>query len=105
MPENRFGRDASGRLTYEMFRVLGGEYAAVCTAVVAAFSLEAHTTMVVGPDQMFWDFRRGEQVVELGWDNWSGVIVTARNPEAEPLVREIGAFLERSAWAELGQQT
>jgi hypothetical protein len=105
MPDNKFNRDASGRLTYEMFRVPSSEYAAVCIFVVAAFSLEAHSTMVVGPDQMFWDFRRGEQVVELGWDNWSGVVVTAKNPNAEPLIREIGEFLEASSWTEIGQET
>jgi hypothetical protein len=103
MPDNVFSRDASGRLTYEMFRVPSGDYPAVSATVVAAFALTSDGSMVVGPDQMFWDFRRGDQRVELAWDNWSGFFVTAKHPEAEPLVREIGAFLEASAWAGVGQ--
>ena len=104
MPDNQFRRDGSERLTFEMFRVPALEYPAVCAAVVRAFGLVQHTELVVGPDQLLWDFRRGEQIVGLEWDNWSGFIVTAKNPEAEPLVREIGAFLEASSWAASGQQ-
>jgi hypothetical protein len=55
-------------------------------------------------DQVFGEFRRGEQIVELAWDNWSGFIVTAQNSEAGPLVREIGAFLEASPWTGAGKQ-
>jgi hypothetical protein len=35
-------------------------------------------------------------VVGLGWDNWSGFIVVAKNPESEPLVREVAAFLSEN---------
>lgn len=104
MPDNQFGRDASNRLTFEMFRVPSNDYPAVCAELVAAFSFEPETQLVVGLDQMFWDFRRARQVVELAWDNWSGFIVTAKNPEAEQLVREMSAYLGSSKWAGIRQQ-
>lgn len=101
MPDNQFGRDASQRLTFEMFRAPGDSYPAVCAEIVSAFQLLPGGELVVGLglDQMFWDYRRGEQVVELAWDNWSGFIVTAKNSTAESLVQDIGNYLLSSSWA------
>jgi hypothetical protein len=104
MPDNQFLRDASERLTFELFRVPCSDYPAVCADVVAAFGLQLHTLPIAGLDQVFGAFRKGEQIVELAWDNWSGFIVTALNTEAEPLVREIGAFFESSpSWASVSK--
>ncbi len=49
--------------------------------------------MVVGPDQMFWDFGRGGQVVGLDWDVWMEFMAVAKSPESEPLVEEIAMWL------------
>jgi hypothetical protein len=102
MPDNGFHRDASGRLTFEMFRVPGDSCPAITKEVVVAFNLVPAGTLVVGWDMVSWDYQQGEAVVGLEWDNWSGFIVTAKNSLAEPVVEEIGAYLLASSWAKLG---
>jgi hypothetical protein len=105
MPDNRFWRDASRRLTFEMFKVPADSYQAVCGTVAATFHLVPHNALVSnGWDIVFQDYRRGEQVVELAWDNWSGFTVVAQTPASESLVREIAAWLLRSEWA-IGSST
>ena len=75
--------------------VAATDYPAVCRGVVDAFGLSPASDIVVGPEQIFWEFRRGEQVVGLEWDIWSGFIVTANTPGSEQLVREIAARLQQ----------
>jgi hypothetical protein len=100
MSNNQFWRDASGRLTFEMFRIPLDRYPAVCAAVVDTFQLARHTPVVTnGCDIIFQDYRHGEQVVGLAWDNWTGFTVVARTPASESLVQDIAAWLRQSPWA------
>ena len=52
--------------------------------------------MVIGLDQMFWDFTNGTLTVELAWDNWLCFTITAKKPDAEPLVRQMATFLSET---------
>ena len=106
MPDNQIRRDASGRLTFEMFHVSADSYRAVRDAVVSAFQLEPETAPVTnGCDIVFQDFRRGEHVVGLEWDNWTGFTVVAKTPASESIVRDIAAWLLQSEWATLANTT
>ena len=78
MPDKRLWRDASGRLVFSVFRVESEDYAAITRAVAEAFGLAPDGSLVVGLEQMFWDFRRAEQGVEFAWDIWMGLMVVAR---------------------------
>ena len=60
--------------------------------------------IVIGLDQMFWDFRRGEQVVGLDWDIWMQLMAVAKSEASEPLVRDIAAWLSSSRWSGAGKQ-
>lgn len=100
MPDNEFWHDASGRLTFGMFRVSVADYPALCSALVSAFGLITTRALVTnGCDIAFQDYRRGEEVVELTWDNWSGYTVTAKTAASGSLVREIAAWMLKSPWA------
>ncbi len=61
--------------------------------VVAHFELEVASAKTSSPDVMFQDFKRGNDVVGLEWDSWSGYIVNAKTKAAEPLVREIAGYI------------
>jgi hypothetical protein len=99
VPDNQFWRDASGRLTFEMFRASADSYRAMCSSLVNAFQLVPDTPLVSnGWDIVFQDYRCGEQIVGLEWDNWSGFTVVAKTSETEPLVQEIAAWLLQSQW-------
>jgi hypothetical protein len=100
VPDNQFWRDASGRLTFEMFRISIADYRAICAALVNAFRLIPATALVTnGCDIVFQDYRRDEQVVGLEWDNWSGFTVTAKTLASESLVRDMACWLLESKWA------
>lgn len=88
-----FFTDSSGRLTFDLGSVPAADFPAVCKAVMTEFHLTQNGELVIGPDQMFWDFRSGDHVVGLDWDVWFGFMVVAQSPEAEPLVRAIATWV------------
>ena len=65
MTDGRFWRDSSGRLTFDMSHVEAVDYPVACRAVADALALAPTASLAIGPEQMFWDFRRAEQVVGL----------------------------------------
>lgn len=85
-------RDASGRLTFDL-DVPNVSYASLCQEIADTFSLSPRGGIVVGPDQMFWTFHRGDIAIGFDWDFWMGVMVVAETPSAESLVLEIAAWL------------
>ena len=94
MPDNCFSRDSTERLVFEMFRVPSAHHPTLCKEVATAFSLVPdYATFGAGLDQVFQDYRRGEQLVEMAWDNWTGFVVVAKTTGSESLVREIGEWL------------
>ena len=96
--DERFGRDASGRLTFDLPGLEAADYPAVSRGVVDAFALTPDNPLVVGLNEMFADFRRGEQVIGLEWDIWMGFTVVAKSEASTPLVRDIAAWLSTSRW-------
>ncbi len=92
-PSGSFTRDASGRLTFEMFDVDSSDYPKYATRVVDVFDLSPTSELVIGLDQMFRDYTDGKTTVGLDWDIWSGFMIVAKSPSAEPLVRKLGAYL------------
>ena len=95
-------RDSSGRLTFDLPGVAATDYPAVCRQIADAFDLAPASDIVIGPDQMFWDFRRGDQVVGLDWDIWMEFMAVAQSPASEPLVADIAAWLGARSDAEPG---
>lgn len=60
------------------------------------FDLTPLAELVIGLDQMFWDFTSGKLTIELAWDNWYCFTITAKEPDAEPLVRQMATFLSET---------
>jgi hypothetical protein len=99
MSDYHFWRDASGRLTFESFDIPADLYPAICGAIAAAFNLAPERELVTnGLDVLFQDYRRGDQVIGLAWDNWTGFTVCAKTTNSEALVQEIGACLLEGSW-------
>lgn len=100
MSDYHYWRDAGGRLTFEMLHIPADLYPAICGAIAAAFKLAPERELVTnGLDVLFQDYRRGDQVIGLAWDNWTGFTVCAKNTISEELVQEIGAWLLKDSWA------
>jgi len=96
-------RDASNRLTHDRSDIDSVSYPDVCRKVADHFGLRPCSELIVGPDQQFWDFADGASTVELAWDNWLCFTVTAKEPTAEPLVRNIAVFLSEAMPPNSGQ--
>jgi hypothetical protein len=101
---DRLWRDASGRLTFDATCVDSTDYPDVSHAIADAFGLSPEGSLVIGPEQIFWDFRRGEHIVSLDWDIWMQFMVVAKSAASEPLVREIAAWLDSSPWSRAGKK-
>jgi hypothetical protein len=91
-----FWRDSSGRLTFDLPGVAAADYPAVCRGVADALRLVPDGDIIVGQDQMFWGFRRGDQAVGLDWDVWMEFMAVAKSEAAEPLLRKIAEWLVSS---------
>jgi len=95
----QFWRDSSQRLSFDLSHISAADYPAICKAVVSEFVLAQESELVVGLDQMFWGYRRGEQIIGLDWDIWMGFMVVAKTTASEPLVQDIAKWLSESSWA------
>ncbi|RLS39731.1 MAG: hypothetical protein DWH82_05060 [Planctomycetota bacterium] len=93
--EPHYFRDASNRLTHDRADIDSHSYSDVCRQVTDHFNLKPSSELVIGLDQMFWDFTNGTLTVELAWDIWFCFTVTAKEPDAELLVRQIALFLSK----------
>jgi hypothetical protein len=92
-------RDGSNRLTFDLPRIEANSYPAVCRAISDAFELKPVGEIIIGPEQMFWEFHRGDQLISLDWDIWMGFMVASQSAEAESLIEDIAAWLLRSEFS------
>lgn len=92
MSTSGFWLDSSNRLTFHR-SCEAIDYAAMSQEIVDAFNLTVDEPLIVGPDQMFWRFRRGDHVIGLDWDIWMEFMVVAHTPSSEPLVRDIAEWV------------
>lgn len=86
-------RDNSGRLTVDHSGITAEQYPAVCRQLADTFGLTPLGDIIIGPEQMFWNFQRDGQVVGLDWDIWLEFIAVAQSPASEPLVAKIAEWL------------
>ena len=94
MAEPKMYRDASERLSFSANGISMEQYPAVCSALADALRIAASSELVTDMASVICrDYSRGEQVVELSWDNWMDFTVAAKTPESESLVQEIAIWL------------
>jgi hypothetical protein len=89
----RLWRDSSGRLTFDQPGVTAHDYPRLCRMIADAFELAPVGEIVIGMDQMFWDFKNGHLVVSLDWDIWMDFMVVAKSVASEPLVIDIAQWI------------
>ena len=63
--EQHYFRDASNRLTHDRADIDSHSYSDVCRQVTDHFNLKPSSELVIGLDQIFWDFTNGILTVEL----------------------------------------
>ena len=86
-------RDTSNRLTFDFDSIEADSYREVTEAVVEKFGLTTASGKISEYDVAFQDFKQGNLIIGLEWDNWSGYTVVAKRTIAEPLVKEIASYI------------
>jgi hypothetical protein len=86
-------RDNSDMLTFDFHSIEACLYKKITSDVITLFNLEVFSKKIDGFDEVFQEFKNGNEVVGLEWDIWSGYIVNAKTKTAEPLVREIAGYI------------
>ena len=66
--------------------------------LVLRFGLSKHGAAVAGFHRHFQYYRDDRGVIGIGWDLWRGCFIHAQDQDAEPLVQEIGSFLNGSGY-------
>lgn len=95
MTKPMISRDASQRLAVELCSLPINAYPEVCIQIAAAFGLSCCGELITnGIDVIINDFSSVQFDVEIAWDNWSGLVVTAKTPASEPLIHQICKWLE-----------
>jgi hypothetical protein len=92
-----FHRDASNRLTFDIYEIESERYPQLCSELATRFALKPASKLVVGLDEMFRDYTNGHLTIGLEWDIWSGFIIVAKDVESEQLVRQIANYLSPGA--------
>lgn len=91
-----FLRDFSGRLCYEIHDMDSDGYLPTRKEIVKQFGLFPLGITINTPDEAFRTYIKGFKRIGIEWDWASGFIVVAKNSRAEPLIQEIGHYLESS---------
>ena len=86
--------DASGRLTIGFVNVNASSYSGITNAVVAHFDLRQASTRVHETDTILQDFKKGNDVIGLEWENRSGYNIKAKNQSSEPLVHDVAKYVQ-----------
>lgn len=96
-------RDSSGRLTIDL-EMEAIEYPALCRRIRDQFELVPVGELLIGPDQMYWNFRRDDLEIGLDWDVWMGFMAVAQSKAAEPLLQSIADWLIANYGERIGPQ-
>ena len=89
-------RNATNQLTIDFNKIEAKMYSEITNEVIRKYELETNNELVTGLNEIFQEFKSGDAIIGLEWDNWSGYIVNAKNIDAEPLVKKIAAFISEN---------
>jgi hypothetical protein len=87
-------RDASGRLTVGLDNFPSIIFWWIKRGIAKKFSLKKAGERVETVNEKFQSYSGENGSVSVGWDNWSGLTVTALNSDSESLVLNIGEYLK-----------
>jgi len=87
-------KDYSERLTFDFNSIESNQYNTIVRELVNEFSLEPLSEKQNGLSETFQDFKSGQSVVSIEWDNWSGLSICSKSIESEGLARKLAEFVK-----------
>ena len=85
---------ANGHKSYEIFYAVPDIIFEVSNILVDRFGFVQTDSPITGFDEVLMRCHKGEIILDLGWDNWSGFYLFAHTAEGDALVQEIGVYLD-----------
>ena len=86
-------RDASKRLTVEIYSIEIENYIFLTSKIAEKFNLTPSSELIHGLDETFQDYTDEIHTIGLEWDIWSGYIIVAKDQKSEKLVNDIFNWL------------
>ena len=87
-------KTATGYESYEIEAAEASLVFPVATRIQEKYGFEAEHLPVFGLDSVWLDLHLKDAKITIGWDNWSGLFVMAMDEKDNPIIREIGCYIE-----------
>lgn len=91
--EGKFCTTANGFKSYEIFDADENSIFNFADILEQEFQFTKFKVPVVGLDGIYWDFYKDEEMITLGWDNWSGIFIMSNSELGDLLVTQIGNYI------------
>ena len=88
-------KTAQGRESYDINDAKPEFIFSIATVLEDKFGCQFSRLPVVGPDGVYWECRKGDLILAVCWDIWSGCFVAADAPASDNLVIQIGEYLDQ----------
>ncbi len=92
--EGRFYKAANGHESYEIFYAAPDIIYEIDEELTSKFGCSSLKMSVAGLDEVIAKCYKNETKLLVGWDNWSGFYIMADSRDGDPLVKEIGKYLD-----------
>lgn len=98
----QFNRTASGRNSYEIYEASDELIYKIVDILQEQFGFTSRLP-VWGLDEIYINCNRSDTIITVGWDQWTGCFVMATSEHGDPVVDQIGDYLN-SMFAGFGAQ-
>jgi len=92
----KFHKTAKGHLSYDIEGLEAYEVFPIATALQDKFGFRTGKLPGLDPDALYIELIRDSVVILVGWDIWSGLFVMAMEESGDPVIQEIGQYLDEA---------
>jgi hypothetical protein len=87
-------KTAKGHLTYDIEELEAYDVFPIATALQEKFGFRIGKFPGLDPDELYIELFRNSIKILIGWDIWSGLFIMAMDESGDPVIREIGQYLD-----------
>ena len=92
----KFHKTAKGHLSYDIEGLEAYKVFPIATALQDKFGFRTGKLPGLDPDELYIELIRDSVIILVGWDIWSGLFVMAMDESGDPVIQEIGQYLEEA---------
>ncbi len=92
----KFHKTAKGHLTYDIEELEAYQVFPIAIALQDMFGFKTGKLPGLDPDALYIELIRDSVKILVGWDIWSGLFVMAMEESGDPVIQEIGQYLDEA---------